>query len=165
MNNATGLVLFKDKFDKWRIVLVIINSRSRLLKVSTPGGVKDRKDKSLFATFKREYFEETGMELPRLFSIDGKVPYIDNFQFKTRIYFSHLADPRFRIKYDSSKVLHNETLGLIMPKLEHIRERIFSTPSDKPVIITTGGNNYILRHCVRESLKSMFLDGILRGYY
>lgn len=164
MKNASGLVLFKDRSDNWRVVLVVMNSRTVPLKVSTPGGVKDKDDHSLFATFKREYQEEVGTELPRLFSIDGKIPYVDDFYHKTRIYFSHLLDSSFKIKYDISKVKNNETIGIIFPKLEHIRDRIFSTPFDEPVVITTGGNDYVLRNCVKESLKSMFLDGILRGY-
>jgi 8-oxo-dGTP pyrophosphatase MutT (NUDIX family) len=168
MDNATGLVIFKDKNHNIRVVLVILNERRWPLKVGTPGGVKDRSDKNLFSTFKREYREEVGQELQKLVSVRGSVPYMDDYSSKTRIYYSHLENPSDRIRYDITKVLHSrtkqETIGIIFPKLEHIRDVIYKTPKDHPVFINTGGAQYYLRSCAAKSLRKMFDNGLLSDY-
>jgi 8-oxo-dGTP pyrophosphatase MutT (NUDIX family) len=168
MDNATGLVMFKDRYHNIRLVLVILNERRCPLKVGTPGGVKEKSDKNLFSTFRREYREEVGQELPRLESISGRVPYMDDYSLKTRIYYSLLENPSDRIRYDITKVLHSgtkqETIGIIFPRLEHIRDVIYKTPKGHPVLINTGGSQYYLRRCVAKSLRKMFDNGLLSDY-
>jgi 8-oxo-dGTP pyrophosphatase MutT (NUDIX family) len=176
--NSTGLVFFKDKVGEWRMVMLILNpiySSNRCLvgckqicKITTPGGRKDSSDKSLFSTFSREYKEETGIKLPRLFSNNGIIPRYD-YNNHTRIYFSHIEDNSKKIRFDLGNVKpdnngYPETVGIIFPKVQHIKDMLERTHSDEKVIITTGCYQYYLRHCVRKSLERMFDLGLLELY-
>ena len=170
MENSSGLVLFNDK-GEYRIVLVILNNQScfnktlniRVPKVSTPGGIIDRGE-TPWTAFAREYNEEVGQDLPRLYRVGRYIPSYDDVPTKTRIFYSHLVDPKERIRYDITRVKNSETIGIIFPKLKHIKQMIDSAPRGDWIFIETDRRTYCIRGCVAMSLKRMFDSGLLDRY-
>ena len=167
--SSSGLVLFNSR-DGWRVVMEILNPKKtskcifpatgeRVEKVSLPGGGK-KPGENLFQAFKREYKEEIGTELPWL---ETTTQYYDNEFYKTRNYYSPISDNTQRIVYNIDNVLYEETIGIIFPKLKHIKEQI-QKANGGIVFIQFERNTYCIRRCVVDSLQKMFNLNLLDRY-
>jgi len=152
IKNASVFVITKQG-GNYRVIMVIENGKQHgFYKINTPGGALNRGE-TPFTGGKREWNEEVGTQMPTIHDLN-------NFDLgNSRIFYGFTND---HVRYNKNKVLHNETVGLIFPKLHDLMKAVnrHITPST----IITGGQTYVLRKCFYKSFKYMMDNHLLDKY-
>lgn len=140
IKNAVILYLVKNKRGNAKVLTVTENRK----KIGLPGGRIERGE-TVFACMKREFGEETGIELPRL-SMDKLHRFVYNGHTAIYVYFSHEGEHSF--PGNSWNPRSKEILSVQFIDLEHFKGMIFDPTSP-------------IRECARKSMREFIEGGYL----
>ena len=171
------IFLVIKSFNNNRVLLVRTRGKDGFKEYGIPGGIKDNEDKNTLETVKREFKEETNMDLPKI-NEDNYYDYEDN---GTRIYYMIVGDEfNTKKRFIKNKEVDN-IYYLNLSKLFEmdnnelkVRDNIefkYYSESDRLKVAETTMNpktkeikNIDIRDSFRKSLNDMIKDNNFKNF-